>query len=288
MVDFDFINHLVCPKCKSAITISAERLVCLNEKCGKKYLIRDGIPVMLVGGGDLLSEDSGYYPKVKGGTMEDNTDPEFSKYDTKVRTHYLRKYISNESRVGRVLDLCCSKAPFMPYLRSWGYSNNVFGVDLLFEQLVIARNRGVKVVQGNALTIPFPTSHFSIVIFTDALVHLVKVEDQYAVFQEVSRVLERNGCLIMTVASLGFAALKAITSDIDYLKSDYCTFFSLKEVKQLADSDFVMENFDAFGFYPFVPGSTRNAKFSFLLDRILNNPVTRKFGMVYYLKLRKR
>jgi hypothetical protein len=47
-IDPDFLEILVCPECKASVTQEGAWLVCGNPKCGLRYPIRDGIPVMLV------------------------------------------------------------------------------------------------------------------------------------------------------------------------------------------------------------------------------------------------
>ena len=46
MIDQKFLEILACPACKTAVRLEGERLVC--ERCGRRYPIRDGIPVMLI------------------------------------------------------------------------------------------------------------------------------------------------------------------------------------------------------------------------------------------------
>lgn len=46
MIDAKLLEILACPACKTAITLDGERLVC--AKCGRRYPIRNGIPVMLI------------------------------------------------------------------------------------------------------------------------------------------------------------------------------------------------------------------------------------------------
>ena len=46
MIDKKLLDILACPSCKSDIRLESEKIVCL--KCGLKYPIRDGIPVMLI------------------------------------------------------------------------------------------------------------------------------------------------------------------------------------------------------------------------------------------------
>lgn len=46
MIDQDLLSILACPACKTPIRLDEDRLVC--DKCGRRYPIRDGIPVMLI------------------------------------------------------------------------------------------------------------------------------------------------------------------------------------------------------------------------------------------------
>jgi hypothetical protein len=46
MIDKKLLEILACPLCKMKVELVGERLVC--AKCGRKYPVRDGIPVMLI------------------------------------------------------------------------------------------------------------------------------------------------------------------------------------------------------------------------------------------------
>ena len=45
-IDPELLKILACPKCKADVVLQDDRLVC--TKCGLRYPIRDGIPIMLV------------------------------------------------------------------------------------------------------------------------------------------------------------------------------------------------------------------------------------------------
>ncbi|HLW47555.1 MAG TPA: Trm112 family protein [bacterium] len=45
-IDKELLDILACPVCKTPIRQDGDRLVC--DTCGRRYPIRDGIPVMLV------------------------------------------------------------------------------------------------------------------------------------------------------------------------------------------------------------------------------------------------
>ena len=45
MIDKELLEILACPVCKADVKLEKDRIVC--TKCGRRYPIRDGIPVML-------------------------------------------------------------------------------------------------------------------------------------------------------------------------------------------------------------------------------------------------
>ncbi len=46
MIDEKLLEILACPACKTEVKLQQDRLVCVQ--CGRRYPIRDGIPVMLL------------------------------------------------------------------------------------------------------------------------------------------------------------------------------------------------------------------------------------------------
>lgn len=45
-MDKELLKILACPACKADVELKENRIVC--TKCGRKYPIRDGIPIMLI------------------------------------------------------------------------------------------------------------------------------------------------------------------------------------------------------------------------------------------------
>ena len=46
-IDAQLLAILACPEFKAPVQEKQEKIVCQNPKCGLRYPIRDGIPVML-------------------------------------------------------------------------------------------------------------------------------------------------------------------------------------------------------------------------------------------------
>ncbi|MDD5156092.1 MAG: Trm112 family protein [Candidatus Omnitrophica bacterium] len=46
MIDKELLDILACPACKADVRLKDNKIIC--KKCGRKYPIKDGIPVMLI------------------------------------------------------------------------------------------------------------------------------------------------------------------------------------------------------------------------------------------------
>ena len=46
MIDKELLEILACPACKADVRFESGKIVCV--KCGRKYPVREGIPIMLV------------------------------------------------------------------------------------------------------------------------------------------------------------------------------------------------------------------------------------------------
>ncbi|NQT89855.1 MAG: Trm112 family protein [Candidatus Omnitrophica bacterium] len=51
MIDGELLKILACPACKADVTEEGEKIVC--SQCGRRYPVRDGIPIMLVDEAEL-------------------------------------------------------------------------------------------------------------------------------------------------------------------------------------------------------------------------------------------
>ncbi|MCL4459807.1 MAG: Trm112 family protein [Chloroflexi bacterium] len=55
MISQELLDILVCPACKTRVVLEGERLVC--QGCGRRYPIREGIPVMLIDEAEMPSQE---------------------------------------------------------------------------------------------------------------------------------------------------------------------------------------------------------------------------------------
>jgi hypothetical protein len=46
VVDKDLLDILACPSCKADVKENGDKIIC--TKCGLKYPVKDGIPIMLI------------------------------------------------------------------------------------------------------------------------------------------------------------------------------------------------------------------------------------------------
>ena len=55
MIDKELLEILACPLCKTEVKLEGNRIVCTN--CGRRYPVKDDIPVMLIDEAELPAED---------------------------------------------------------------------------------------------------------------------------------------------------------------------------------------------------------------------------------------
>lgn len=55
MIDRELLNILACPACKADVREEGDRIVC--SKCGRRYPVKDGIPVMLIDEAEMPGEE---------------------------------------------------------------------------------------------------------------------------------------------------------------------------------------------------------------------------------------
>jgi SAM-dependent methyltransferase len=144
------------------------------------------------------------------------------------------------ARGGRILDAGCGTGNNLRHLAEWG---RPVGVDLSEEALRFCRTRGVTVVRGNLLRLPFGDAAFDLVTSFDVLYHRWVTDDRVAL-RELVRVLRPGGLVFVRVPALKMlwgahdeavhsrhrytrAELESLFRDcgLDVVRSSYCNSF---------------------------------------------------------------
>jgi len=47
-IDKELLDILACPACKGDVKLEGQKIICVSPKCGLRFPIKDGIPVMLI------------------------------------------------------------------------------------------------------------------------------------------------------------------------------------------------------------------------------------------------
>jgi SAM-dependent methyltransferase len=144
------------------------------------------------------------------------------------------------SEAARFLDAGCGTGNNLLHL---GRRGRAVGIDLSEEAMRFCRTRGVAVVRGSVLSLPFSNGSFDAVTSFDVIYHRWVVDDRAAV-AEMARVLKPGGLLLVRVPA--FKALwgahdEAVHSrqrytagelealfragGVEPLRTTYCNFF---------------------------------------------------------------
>lgn len=54
MIDKEMLDILACPACRADVKLEGDRIVCV--KCGRRYPIKEGIPIMLTEEAEMPGE----------------------------------------------------------------------------------------------------------------------------------------------------------------------------------------------------------------------------------------
>ena len=55
MIDKELLEILACPLCKTEVVFEDEKIVC--TKCGRRYPVKDDIPIMLIDEAELPEDN---------------------------------------------------------------------------------------------------------------------------------------------------------------------------------------------------------------------------------------
>ena len=241
----DALSCLVCSK-NEIVQGEPDKLLCRN--CGRNFLIKNSIPVLLKNPKILLS-DVEKHLKENPNWYNDNqikyADEGPYRHHLRKRVGYLfsvfNKYSFNSPKI---LDAGCGDGINLRHLVTIANST-VFGIDYnlirLFRAQVNCDGKAFLVL-GSLLEKTFQEEYFDIILCNHVLEH---IEDDLGVLLNLHRMLEPKGILILGVPNEG-----AFLWQLNYRliqqnimkTTDHIHFYTVKDIQALLDkSNFVLE-----------------------------------------------
>jgi len=194
MIDRLLLYKLRCIKCgfEGKLSVTDENkgrdingfLEC--PKCGKKYEIREGIPIIIPSYGMLQDERVQVFDKFS------------ERYDSWFSSERGKILFENELRaINSVLERIKYVESLEIGVGTGAFAEKLgirFGVDPAWHALLQAKKRGIIVVQGVAEKLPFSSNQFDIVFI---IVTICYVRSPLLVLEETKRVLKSGGYLVI-------------------------------------------------------------------------------------------
>ncbi|MCJ7805187.1 methyltransferase domain-containing protein [Patescibacteria group bacterium] len=116
-------------------------------------------------------------------------DSYYPTYQAKMKL--VREYVQSIPKNWAILDAGCGEGILVEQFKKEGYS--IIGLDLNYASDVV--------VQGDITQMPFKDNHFNLVLCLDTIEHL-HYSNQEKALAEISRVLKRNGILLISIPNL--------------------------------------------------------------------------------------
>ena len=194
-------------------------------------------------------------------------DSQMNMYDTNKRLHIifnqlLPKSLKNKS----ILDAGCGTGWFSKKAEEKGAK--VISLDIGYNLLKIVRNKcNCHLVNGSLINLPMADNSFDIVICTEAIEHTTNPE---FAFNELCRILRKNGILILTVPNK-FWHWTVIIANYFKLRpyEGYENWCSINELKKWSDNNNLeIKKIFGFNLFPFIIPATH--KLINIFDREYN------------------
>lgn len=159
----------------------------------------------------MKKEETEYtYKKIIGRTCETfSTD-----YEKSILDYYHKQELSSIieliKKMGlenfdQIVDLGCSVGVWYDDFKNLSFKR-IIGVDISEERAALAKKRGFDDVHVcNAYDMPFETNSQHCIVSSDVFVHVLQDSDKLKIFNEVKRVLHKNGIFIFNFPNaIGF------------------------------------------------------------------------------------
>ncbi len=206
----DLVKILCCPGCGGELSlkkagphsneVKSGLLVCCD--CSKDYEVKDGIPCLLSEPCQLPQKDFvekhcevrnaniSYYDQAADIYEEDVDQSAHQSSFNQARIDRIIQNVSRKAGNGYFLDLGCGTGNVLKFGQE--YYRRAIGMDISFNMLRIAQKKGLEVVQGDILSLPFVSNLFNTVSIFSVLHHLYNYKPT---LEEIYRVLSDGGYL---------------------------------------------------------------------------------------------
>jgi len=190
MVPKDLLDVLCCPTCRDELTLSNDSKF-LECKCGKRYRIREGVPVILAREGKSDYDD--LYGQLDFSERPFGYDQEYAAWRKGPVNKQIAKYLIE----GTILDDGGGYGFLKGFLNKT--KHKYYNMDCSYEILKYDDSKLRCIGQGEAL--PFKDGVFDNVVSGDVLEH---VRDKMRCLEEAYRVLKDGGMFILNTPREGW------------------------------------------------------------------------------------
>jgi SAM-dependent methyltransferase len=198
---------LRCVRC-GVVGLSPESDALTCQGCGARYLVSDGIPIV-VADGSAHEQDMATAREVNPNWYEAEQPVEIASpwrhhlrkrrlYVTSVIQRYLKK--NGQTQADRLLDLGCGDGTNLAWLAP--FANKIYGSDYNMVRLARARHRvpQARLFLADILDYPWPDDSFDIIFFNHVIEH---IPDDLAALETVRRILRPGGLLVLGTPNEG-------------------------------------------------------------------------------------
>jgi len=210
----------------------------------------------------------------------------YHRQEVKTVSKLLKKM--NNKNFETLVDLGSSHGFWYQNYRKMGFKK-LIGIDISPERVQQAKQRGYdEVYSCNAYDLPFDNDSQNCVISNNVLVHVLQDSDKLKIFNEVKRVLKKNGIFIFSIANAAGFGFKTDTTQKTSRMNTPKTIQNLLDSSGLI-TEYIMPSFYTYprvGAHPaFAAFST---KFVFkITDSLLRNIKNLSIVKVLYYGVRK-
>lgn len=169
-----------------------------------------------------------YYDKYGADYHQERSNTYYYSFINEIETSIIEKI-----GVGKkTLEIGCGTGIILKQVSN--IAAEAWGMDLSSGMLENAREMGLNVIEGNAISIPFPDNSFDIIYSFKVLPHVIEIEKAMA---EISRVLKSDGTAVLEFYNP--LSLKGLANRVSgALNKVFITYHTPSQVKTLVSTHF--------------------------------------------------